>query len=180
MEYDTLKPGDDCALVTLDPKRIFDKFVEFANPLNWPKLAEQFASNPIAFCEREIEIFYPAGVNISFNLKGTIGKAGQGIAGIVGGHDLVNRDLVWVGCANVPKFPPKNFGLCPNDPVYLVKKDNPDEVVAIVNKVETLWLHPAIEEKSEVLICQAACAGALTFDFVRDMVQQYLNPPKWP
>jgi len=180
IEYDTTKPGSDCSLVTLDPKKVFDKFIEFANPLNWPRLAHEFISNPVSFCEREVAIFYPAGINLSFNVKGTIGKMGQGIVGIVGGHDLVNRDPIWICCANTPTFPPRNFGLSPRDPIYLVKEDNPKEVVAIVNKVETAWMHPAIEEKSEVLICQAACAGALSFDFVRDMVDQYLKPPKWP
>jgi len=179
VEYDTTKPGSDCSLVTLDPKKIFDKFVEFANPLNWPRLAQEFLSNPIAFCEKEVAIFYPAGINISFNVRGTIGKMGAGIAGIVGGHDLVNKDLIWVCCANVPTFPPKNFGLCPRDPVVLVSEKT-GEVMAIVKSVETAWIHPAIEEKSEVLICQAACAGALTYDFVRDMVHQFLDPPKWP
>jgi len=62
----------------------------------------------------------------------------QGIVGIVGGHDLVNKDPIWICCANTPSFPPKNFGLCPRDPIVLVKEDNPNEAVAIVQKVETV------------------------------------------
>jgi len=40
-------------------------------------------------------------------------------------------------------------------------------------------MHPAVEEKSEVLICQAACAGALTYDFIRDMVHEYFPNMKF-
>jgi len=180
MELDQSRPGEDCALVTLNPQKIFDKFVEFANPLNWPKLAQEFASNPVKFFEKNIEVFYPAGININFNVKGTIGTMGQGIAGIVGGHRLINRDPIWVCCANTPSFPPKNFGLTPRDPIVLFNKENPEEAVAIVQKVETIWMHPAYDLPSEGVVCQPIVASTLSFDLLRDLVYQYLNPPKWP
>lgn len=180
IEYDQEKKGQDCTLVTLDPAKVFAKFVEFADPLNWPSLISEFTENPIKFYERNIEIFYPAGIDLSLNVRATIGGLGEGLIATLGKRSLVNREEIRIKCGNTPKFPPtNNVGFNPENAVELVEEGNPDEVVARLEEIETLYAHVFVDER----ICQAVVASTLTFDFIREKINEFnefFNVPSWP
>lgn len=111
-------------LVPIDIDRIFQRFLYFANPFNWPKLAIQFVSNPMSIIDEFLKFFFPARQNMNFNVSCTASE--------FPGVTLVNKKVIDMRCPSVSAFPPVDAPYQPPGEVELVDSANPNGPVLIV------------------------------------------------
>jgi len=173
MEYDPSREAKESTLLSLNPTLIFAKFAYFLKPANWLTLLSDFAVNPAKFFKTHSEIFYPAGLDLVFNVRGVIGKTLDAITegGIAGLGSLVNQHAIRLTTGEISQFPPKQVGWELNSTVELVDKNDSEKRVASIMKMYSVFAHPGDER-----ICQALVSTDLSIELIKEQVHKYLIP----
>ncbi|WP_066360349.1 hypothetical protein [Herbidospora mongoliensis] len=125
LSYDGSRPAPAGGMSVLDPGRCIARFAElFLNPLKWPSLIANFLRDPIGFFKSFIGIFFPAQVDLNFNVKAT--------SSAKPGATLINRNPISLQSPNVKEFPPRNSDYATVGPIELVDATDPTGPAVVV------------------------------------------------
>lgn len=123
---------------------------------------------------RYLDLFFPATISFGGHCKFTVDGDIVKIPGIEGKKTFTTKTMTMFEYDQVTNFPLGDMRIKTKEPMELIEATNPEKVVLTINTVETVWIWPEIDEKSEMGAIQEVIVSGITFRTVYEMVSKYI------